>query len=66
MVPASCNTNKIFMTLPNGPENPPFLQLIQWIGDPLTYMDGNAKKYGEIFTTRWGNLEPFVMIHNRS
>ncbi|WP_293151018.1 MULTISPECIES: cytochrome P450 [unclassified Microcoleus] len=52
------------MTLPDGPENPPFLQLIQWIGDPLTYMDGNAKKYGEIFTTRWGNLEPFVMIHN--
>ncbi|TAF58655.1 MAG: cytochrome P450 [Oscillatoriales cyanobacterium] len=27
-------------------------------------MDANAKKYGEIFTTRWGNLEPFVMIHN--
>ncbi len=64
MLPTSCNTNVIFMTLPDGPENPPFLQLIQWIGDPLTYMDGNAKKYGEIFTTRWGNLEPFVMIHN--
>ncbi|WP_293352516.1 MULTISPECIES: cytochrome P450 [unclassified Microcoleus] len=52
------------MTLPDGPKTPRFLQLIQWIGDPLTYMDGNAKKYGEIFTTRWGNLEPFVMIHN--
>ncbi|WP_293338121.1 cytochrome P450 [Microcoleus sp. CAWBG58] len=52
------------MTLPDGPKTPRFLQLIQWIGDPLTYMDANAKKYGEIFTTRWGNLEPFVMIHN--
>jgi cytochrome P450 family 110 len=52
------------MTLPDGPKNPRFLQLIQWIGDPLTYLDANAKKYGEIFTTRWGNLEPFVMIHN--
>ncbi len=64
MLPTSCNTNVIFMTLPDGPKTPRFLQLIQWIGDPLTYMDGNAKKYGEIFTTRWGNLEPFVMIHN--
>jgi cytochrome P450 len=50
------------MTLPNGPKTPPFVQLIQWIGDPLTYMDRCAKQYGDIFTTRWGNLEPFVMI----
>ncbi len=52
------------MTLPDGPKTPRFLQLIQWIADPLTYMDVCAKKYGEIFTTQWGNLEPFVMIHN--
>ena len=52
------------MTLPDGPKTPRFVQLVQWIGDPLTYMDANAKKYGEIFTTRWGNLEPFVMLHN--
>ncbi|MEG4286197.1 cytochrome P450 [Microcoleus sp. A006_D1] len=52
------------MTLPDGPNTPRFVQLIQWIADPLTYMDVSAKKYGEIFTTRWGNLEPFVMIHN--
>ncbi|MEG5138915.1 MULTISPECIES: cytochrome P450 [unclassified Microcoleus] len=52
------------MTLPDGPKTPRFVQLIQWIGDPLTYMDVSAKKYGEIFTIRWGNLEPFVMIHN--
>lgn len=64
MLPASSNSAIIFMTLPDGPKTPRFLQLIQWIGDPLTYMDGNAKKYGEIFTTRWGNLEPFVMIHS--
>ncbi|PSB03725.1 cytochrome P450, partial [filamentous cyanobacterium Phorm 46] len=52
------------MTLPDGPKTPRFVQLIQWIADPLTYMDVCAKKYGEIFTTRWGNLKPFVMIHN--
>ena len=50
------------MTLPNGPKTLPFVQLIQWIGDPLTYMDRCAKEYGDIFTTRWGNLEPLVMI----
>ena len=58
------NTLVIPMTLPNGPKTPSFVQLIQWIADPLTYMDKCAKQYGDIFTTRWGNLEPFVMIHH--
>ena len=52
------------MTLPDGPKSPRFVQLIQWISDPLTYLDLCAKKYGEIFTTRWSKLKPFVMIHN--
>ena len=52
------------MTLPDGPKNPRFMQLFQWIADPLTYMDVCAKKYGEIFTGRWSNLKPFVIIHN--
>ncbi len=52
------------MTLPNGPTTLPFVQLIQWISDPLTYMDKCAKQYGDIFTTRWGNLEPLVMINH--
>ena len=50
------------MALPNGPKSLPYVQLIQWIADPLTYMDRYAKEYGEIFTTRWGKLDPFVMI----
>lgn len=52
------------MTLPNGPKTLPFVQLIQWIADPLTYMDKCAQQYGDIFTTQWGNLEPFVMINH--
>jgi cytochrome P450 family 110 len=52
------------MTLPNGPKTLPFVQLIQWIADPLTYMDQCANQYGDIFTTRWGNLEPLVMINH--
>ena len=52
------------MTLPNGPKTFSYVQLIQWIGDPLAYMDRYAKEYGDIFTTRWGKLDPFVMISN--
>ena len=58
------NTLVIPMTLPNGPKTPSFVQLIQWIADPLTYLDKCARQYGDIFTTRWGNLEPFVIIHH--
>lgn len=50
------------MKLPDGPKTLPFLQLIQWIADPLTYMDRCVKQYGDIFQTQWGKLEPFVML----
>lgn len=50
------------MKLPDGPKTLPFLQLIQWIADPLTYMDRYVKQYGDIFQTQWGKLEPFVML----
>jgi cytochrome P450 family 110 len=51
-----------FMKLPDGPKTLPFLQLIQWIADPLTYMDTCVEKYGDVFQTQWGKLEPFVML----
>lgn len=52
------------MTLPNGPKAPPFVQLIQWIGDPLTYMDKCAKQYGDIFTAQVNNGKPLVMLNH--
>ncbi|MDF0551837.1 cytochrome P450 [Kamptonema sp. UHCC 0994] len=52
------------MTLPNGTKTLRYVQLIQWIGDPLAYMDRYAKEYGDIFTIQWGKLDPFVMISN--
>lgn len=52
------------MTLPDGPKTPRYVQLIQWIADPLGYMNNCAKQYGEIFTTRWNKLNPLVMISN--
>jgi len=57
-------TPVIPMTLPDGPKSPRFVQLIQWIGDPLTYMDKCAKQYREIFTAQVTNGEPWVMINN--
>jgi len=57
-------TPVIPMTLPNGPKTPRFVQLIQWISDPLTYLDKCAKQYGDIFTAQFGNMEPLVMINH--
>jgi len=57
-------TPVIPMTLPNGPKTPRFVQLIQWISDPLTYLDKCAKQYGDIFTAQFGNMEPMVMINH--
>ncbi|MBW4679773.1 MAG: cytochrome P450 [Microcoleus vaginatus WJT46-NPBG5] len=48
------------MKLPNIVDSPPFLQLVQWITDPLGYMDTNAKRYGDIFTARLGKSKSIV------
>ncbi|MEM8780885.1 MAG: cytochrome P450 [Cyanobacteria bacterium P01_G01_bin.49] len=48
--------------LPNGPKDPAWLQLIQWILDPLNYLESNAEKYGDMFTTHMMGFPPFVMV----
>jgi len=57
-------TPVIPMTLPNGPKTPPFVQVIQWIGEPLTYMDKCAKQYGDIFTAQVTKEEPWVIVNH--
>lgn len=52
------------MKLPDGPNAPRFIQLLQWIANPLNYLETAAECYGEIFTTRWGNLSPYVLLSN--
>ncbi|MDY6804977.1 MAG: cytochrome P450 [Cyanobacteriota bacterium] len=37
------------MTVQKGPTTPRFLQLVQSISSPLTFMEKNAKRYGEVF-----------------
>ncbi|MBW4454222.1 MAG: cytochrome P450 [Nostoc indistinguendum CM1-VF10] len=53
------------MTLPDGPKAPPLMQMLQWITDPLNYMESNAQRYGDIFTSgsSW-NLKPIVFVSN--
>ena len=50
------------MQLPDGPKSPPLLQLIQWIAQPLTLMETNAQRYGDLFTVNLGSLGPLVFI----
>jgi unspecific monooxygenase len=50
--------------LPEGPNSPAWWQLIQWIGDPLRYLEVQAKRYGDIFTMRILGFAPIVIIGN--
>ena len=52
------------MTLPDGPKASHFVQLIQWISDPLRYMDESSKQYGDMVTVNWGNAGPIVMVNH--
>ena len=48
--------------LPNTAKTPPFLQLINWIVDPLSSLEKYVKIYGDIFTLKLGILRPWVLI----
>ncbi len=48
--------------LPDGPQQPRLLQLIQWIADPLSYLDTCAERYGDTFTLRLATFEPIVFL----
>ncbi len=50
------------MNILGGPKTPPILQLIQWIADPIGFMESNAKRYGDIFFARLGKSLPLVFI----
>lgn len=52
------------MKLPDGPKASNFVQLIQWISDPLRYMDECSKQYGDMVTMNWGNYGSIVMVNH--
>ncbi|BAZ50100.1 cytochrome P450 [Nostoc sp. NIES-4103] len=53
------------MKLPDGPKSPPIMQVIQWMFNPLDYLEEAVNRYGEIFTGRMGlNGAPIVLVSN--
>ncbi|MDF5712526.1 MAG: cytochrome P450 [Rhizonema sp. NSF051] len=50
------------MKLPNGPQTPKMVQILQWIFNPMSYMEACAKRYGDIFTLQLN--VPTVFVSN--
>jgi cytochrome P450 family 110 len=46
--------------LPKGPQTPPYLQLLQWIGRPIELMESCAERYGDLFTIQLSGLGPLI------
>jgi len=49
------------MSVVTGPKTHPFLQLLEWLRDPLEYMDRNSKEFGGIFLISFTE-KPLVMV----
>ncbi len=55
----------VTVQLPNGPKTHPWLQTLEWLRDPLGYMETCAQEYGDFFTLKIGPLfTPQVFISN--
>jgi cytochrome P450 len=50
------------MKLPNGPQTPRLVQMLQWIVSPMSFMETCAKRYGGIFTLQLNS--PVVFVSN--
>lgn len=48
-----------------GPQSPTFVQILQWIFRPMSYMEECARRYGDLFTMRLGtDFDPIVFVSN--
>lgn len=52
------------MKLPDSPKIPKFMQLVQWIYQPLQLMEASAKAHGDSFTLWLTNKRPIVFLSN--
>jgi cytochrome P450 len=50
--------------LPNQITAPGWVQLLNWIADPLGFLDKYSQKYGDIFTMKLGELGLSIVIGN--
>ncbi len=52
------------MKLPDGPKTLPLIQLLQWISNPLEFMDSCPQRYGDCFTVKLTNFKTMVFFSN--
>lgn len=52
------------MKLPDGPKTLPFIQMLQWIANPLEFMENCSQRYGDCFTVRLANFKPMMFFSN--
>ncbi|MFN6470680.1 MAG: cytochrome P450 [Nostoc sp. SerVER01] len=52
------------MKLPESPQTPKLMQLLQWIFNPLELMETSAKAYGECFSLNLTANNPIVLFSN--
>ncbi|WP_445633643.1 Cytochrome P450 [Nostoc sp. DSM 114161] len=52
------------MKLPESPQTPKLIQLLQWIFNPLKLMETSAKAYGECFSLQLTGNNPLVLFSN--
>ncbi|MBE9211055.1 cytochrome P450 [Nostoc sp. LEGE 06077] len=52
------------MQLPDSPKIPKFMQLVQWIYQPLQLMENSAKAHGDCFTLWLTKKQPMVFLSN--
>ena len=50
------------MKLPKGPQTPALLQMLQFIFNPMPWMESCAKRYGDIFTIKLN--QPAILVSN--
>ena len=44
----------------------PYLQLANWVLQPLSYMETNFRRYGDVFFARWGVLDWVFINHPKA
>lgn len=57
-------TTALQQQLPPGSKAPTFIQLLQWISDPLKLMESSKATYGDPFTAEFRKDNPFIFISN--
>lgn len=51
------------MSYPPGPDLPPLIQTLRWVGRPLEFMEQARRTHGEVFSVRFAGFKtPMVMV----